>query len=242
MITVRAAQERHHVRRRKQEVWHTFQAGAGDVDDGFGVLRRFDEERIPPGGAISARANLDAEVMTYVREGVLTHEDSMGHCGVLQAGEFRLSTARRGVHQMASNASSRDSTQVFRIWLCKGGAELTPEPGQKRLGSADRRGMLCVVVSPDARRGSLRTNQDALICSALLDAGQHVAHELVPGRSAWLHLVRGEVTLGDVVLSTGDGAGFTAEHVVSLIAREASELLLVDVPEGPAVDRVSAAG
>ncbi len=78
-------------------------------------------------------------------------------------------------------------------------------------------------------KGSLRIHQDALICSALLDSGQHVVHELSRRRCAWLHVVRGEVTLGDVVLTTGDGAGVTADRAVSLTAREETEILLVDL-------------
>ena len=67
--------------------------------------------------------------------------------------------------------------------------------------------------------------------SALLDPGKHVVHELSQGRSAWLHLVQGAVTLGDIVLTTGDGAGFTAERAVSLTAREETEILLLDIGE-----------
>ena len=70
-----------------------------------------------------------------------------------------------------------------------------------------------------------------MLYSALLDCGQHVAHELVPGRGAWLHLVAGDVTFGDTVLTTGDGAGVTGERAVSLTAREVSEILLLDVDE-----------
>jgi redox-sensitive bicupin YhaK (pirin superfamily) len=63
----------------------------------------------------------------------------------------------------------------------------------------------------------------------LLNPGQHVVHELLPGRSAWLHLVQGNVTLGDIVLSTGDGVGLTAERALSLTTSEESEILLVDL-------------
>ena len=67
--------------------------------------------------------------------------------------------------------------------------------------------------------------------SAMLDPGQHVVHELSQGRSAWLHLVQGEVTLGDVVLTIGDGAGVTSERAVSFTAREETEILLLDLGE-----------
>jgi redox-sensitive bicupin YhaK (pirin superfamily) len=89
--------------------------------------------------------------------------------------------------------------------------------------------MLCVVASPDARSGSLRVHQDARMYSALLDPGQHLVHELAQGRSAWLHVVHGEVTQGEVVLTTGDGAGIVNERAVSITAQEQSEILLIDL-------------
>jgi hypothetical protein len=98
---------------------------------------------------------------------------------------------------------------------------------------AERRGLLCVVASPDGRTGSLHVHQDIRIYSTLLDAGQHVVHELRPGRGAWLHVVSGEATLGDLVLGTGDGVGLSGEPAVSFTAREATEILLVDLPAPP---------
>ena len=150
----------------------------------------------------------------------------MGRSGVIQAGEFQRMTAGRGLRHSETNASRTEWAHVFQIWLRPSEAGLEPGHEQKRFSAAERRGGLCVVASPDARRGSLRIHQDALVYSAMLDPGQHVIHELSQGRSAWLHLVQGEVTLGDIVLTTGDGAGVTAEPAVSLTAREETEILL----------------
>ena len=77
----------------------------------------------------------------------------------------------------------------------------------------------------------MRIHQNALMCSAVLDPGQHVVHELSQGRIAWLHVVEGEVTMGDIVLTTGDGAGITAERAVSLTAQSETEILLLDLGE-----------
>lgn len=233
MITLRRANERHHDRRRKQEVWHTFRADdrTDALAGGFGALETLDEDRLPPGAGVARHPHRDAEIVTYVREGALAHEDSMGRSGVLQAGEFQRMTAGRGIRHSETNASRTDWAHVFQIRLRPSEAGLEPGHEQKRFSAAQRRGGLCVVASPDARRGSLRIHQDALVYSAMLDPGQHVIHELPQGRSAWLHLVQGEVTLGDTVLTTGDGAGVTAEPAVSLTAREEAEILLVDVGE-----------
>jgi redox-sensitive bicupin YhaK (pirin superfamily) len=91
-----------------------------------------------------------------------------------------------------------------------------------------------VVASIKARRRSLRIHQDTLAYAALLDAGQHVIHELAEGRSAWLHIVQGQANLGDLLLSVGDGAGITAQRAVSFTAGEESEILLVDLGEARA--------
>jgi redox-sensitive bicupin YhaK (pirin superfamily) len=231
MLTLCRANERHPHRGRK-EVWHTFGPDAADARaGGFGALELLDEDRLPPGAGVPGHPRRDAEIVTYVREGALAHEDSMGRSGVIHAGEFQRLTAGRGLRHSETNASRADWAHVFQLWLRPSEAGLAPGHEQKRFSAAERRGGLCVVASPDARRGSLRIHQDALVYSALLAAGQHVIHELAQGRSAWLHVVQGEATLGDTVLTTGDGAGVTAEPAVSLTACEETEILLIDLGE-----------
>ena len=233
MITLRRAAERHHDRNRKLETWLTFepQDREGILSDGLGNIESVKESRLAPGARVPRASGRDAEILTYVCEGALAYENSLGSSGIVQAGEFQRVTAGRGLHRDRTNASRADWVHFFQIWLRPSEVDLDPGHDQKRFTSAQRRGGLCVVASPDARRGSLRIHQDALIYSALLDPGQHVVHELSQGRSAWIHLVQGEVTLGDLVLTTGDGAGVTAERAVSLTASEESEILLVDVGE-----------
>jgi redox-sensitive bicupin YhaK (pirin superfamily) len=231
MITLRRAAERHHDRRRKHEVWLTFD-GRDRTDplaDGFGALETLDEDRLSPGADLPLRPHRYAEIVTYVCRGALTCDDSLGRSGVIQAGEFRRTTTGRRSRYTETNASRTDWAHVFQLWLRPAEAELEPEREQKRFSTAERRGGLCVVASPDARRGSLRLHQDALLYSALLGPGKHVVHELLEGRSAWVHVVEGEITLGDLVLSSGDGAGLTAERAVSLTAREETEILLIDL-------------
>jgi redox-sensitive bicupin YhaK (pirin superfamily) len=231
LISLRRASERQHSRRGKREVWLTFDERdqTAEVADGFGTLEAIEEDRLPPGAIVPRHAHRDGEIITYVREGALAFTDTTGRSGVIHAGEFQTRSNRRGVRHRESNASRTEWAHVFQIWLRAAEGRLDPAAEQKRFSAAERRGALCVVASPDARRASLRIHQDALMYSALLDRGQHVVHELVVGRSAWLHLVRGEAALGDLVLGTGDGAGVSAERAVSLTAREETELFLLDL-------------
>ncbi len=231
---VRASRQRRHLRRRDHELWFTFDPqDGGQVAGGFGPLEALNEDRLQPGGKLPPQPFHETEIITYVREGALAHEDSVGHSGVVQSGEFLRRSARRGVRHRETNASHAESVHLFQIWLHPQGppAELGQE--QRRFCAADRRGLLCLVGSPDGRRGSLHIRQDVLIYSAMLDPGQHLAHDLGGGRRAWLHVVQGEASLGDQILTTGDGASISAEHVVSLTARTATEILLVDLAQEP---------
>jgi redox-sensitive bicupin YhaK (pirin superfamily) len=233
MITLRRAKERRHDRHPKRDVWFTFHPRdrADPRADRFGQLESLRESRLSPGTISSEDAYHDAEIVTYVREGALAYEDAPGRTGVIQAGEFQGTTAGRGIRRSEKNASRSSWAQVFQFLLAPSEPGLEPGHEQKRFSVAERRGGLCVVASADARRGSLRIHQDAVMCSAVLEPGQHVVHELSRGRIAWLHLVEGEATLGDFVLITGDGAGVTAERTVSLTAQSETEILLLDVGE-----------
>jgi quercetin 2,3-dioxygenase len=233
MLTLRRTGERHHDRRRKHEVWLTFDATNRNdpLADGFGALQILEEDRLSPGADLSRRPDRDGEIVTYVYSGALAYDDSTGRPGVMQAGEFRRTTARRGRPQHESNASRSDWAHVFQMWLRATQAAVESGHEQKRFSTAERRGELRVVASPDARRGSLRLDRNAVLYSAMIEPGRHVVHELSRGRSAWLHIVQGEATLGDLVLTTGDGVGLTAERAISFTARVQTEVLLVDLDD-----------
>ena len=236
MITLRRAKERRHVRRHNRDAWLTFypEDRSSALADGFGVLESLNEDRLSPGADVPIHPRRDAEIVTYVLEGTLAHEDATGRSDVVHAGEFQRVTVGHRIRHSETNASRTDWAHIFQIWLLPTEGGLEPGHEQKRFCAADRRGALCVVASPDGRNGSLRIHQDAVIFSAILDPGKHVVHELAPQRSAWLHVVRGEATLSDVVLNTGDGAGVTADRSVSLTAREETEILLLDLaPQRP---------
>jgi redox-sensitive bicupin YhaK (pirin superfamily) len=235
MITLRRHTERRHIQCGKQDRWLTFfpQEPPAPSTDDFGVLATLDEIRIPPGGGSASYPTEEAEIVTYVYRGALVQEDSSGSSGVVHAGEFQHMTLGRGIRHKETNASRTDWAHIFRISLRPSEVGLVGAQEQQRFAAAQRRNVLCIVASPDGRKGSLRISQDALIYSTVLDPGHHLIHELLPGRKAWLHLIYGEVTLQDVMMTQGDGGGVTIEPSVSLTAQENVELLLVDV--GPAV-------
>jgi redox-sensitive bicupin YhaK (pirin superfamily) len=238
MITLRRAKERLHVMRGKQDMWLTFypQDQPGPLADGFGFLAALDETRLPPVGCSGSHRRDESELITYVYRGALAQEDSTGRSGVIQTGEFQHMVIGRNFRHKERNASRTSWAHVFQITLhpSKIGFECARE--QKRFTAAQRRNIPCVVASRDGRKGSLQICQDAFIYSGILDPGHHLVHEILPGRSTWLHIVCGEAKLDDIVLAQGDGVGVTIEPSVSLTVQEKTEILLVDL--GPVPDSI----
>jgi hypothetical protein len=233
MIALRRAAERQHVLDGKREVWLTYfpEERSDPLADGFGDLGQLEESRLAPGAGGRPSPRQETEVVTFVLSGALAQEDSTGRSGVVRIDEFqRMSTGHRIRHN-ERNASQTEPAHVFRMSLRPPVAGLECSSEQKLFPLAQRRGLLCAVASPDGRKGSLRLHQDALIYTAILEPGQHQVHELAPGRIAWLHVVRGEIQFGDLVLVTGDGVGVTAEIAASFTARERSEILLLDLAD-----------
>jgi redox-sensitive bicupin YhaK (pirin superfamily) len=231
MIKLLRNSQRRHVQHGKHEVWHSLFAEdlPGPLESGFGSLLAFDELRLEPGASTEPHCEDETEIVTYVYKGALSQEDTEGNSGVIHTGEFqRMSTGRRIRHKETS-VSRTDRVHMFRMSLRAAQAGLDRGHEQKRFTEAQRRNLLWVVVSPDGRKGSLRIHQDVLVCSAIIDPGHHLVHELAPGRTAWLHVVFGELTLNDIVLTQGDGVGVTNERSISLTVQENTELLLVDL-------------
>lgn len=227
MISLRRSEDRHDIRRGLARHAMTFGAALAHerYRQRFHALVGLDEDRLPPGTSVRRRATRAAEVVTYVLEGAVSHGDSPR--ARLVAGEFQCWHVQRDGHYHG-NASSSARAHCFQISLRRqANAEAIVQ--QRRFPVGDRRDALRIVASPDGRDGSLRIAADALIYSATLQLGQHLAHELSPTRGVWLHIVTGEVRLGPLVLKTGDGCGVTNERVLSLTASAPAELLLIDL-------------
>lgn len=233
MITRRLARERSYSKRRKQETWQTFREPAEVPNRGFGALASLNEVRLRAGGAMTLESPHEGEILTYVHEGTLAYQDNLGRSGILQAGEFQCMTAGDHTRFDGTNPSRKQEAHVLQFWLGPSPTALEAKLEQQRFSAAERRGALHPVVSPDARKQSLRIQQDAVLFSGVFDPGQHVVHELHQGRRAWLQVIQGQLTLDDLVLDVGDGVGATSERSVSFTASSASEVLLLDLCAGP---------
>jgi redox-sensitive bicupin YhaK (pirin superfamily) len=233
MIALRRSELRNYARRPDREAWRSLTSlDPSDArSGGFGALERLNEEWLAPGVCVTFRFKHATELITYVQVGALIHEYGSARASVTRTGEFQCVALGPGLRHTERNASACDVAHVFRFSLRASQARLAPRLSQQRFSTADRRGSLCLVASPDAERGSLRIHQNALVYSALLDPGRHVVHALSPGRGAWLHVVSGAVRLVNFVLQAGDGAALTDERALSVTALTPTEILMFDLTE-----------
>jgi redox-sensitive bicupin YhaK (pirin superfamily) len=235
MITLRRDTDRRHVQLGDHDIWLSFYPHEPPASSAIDLraLAGFDEIQLAPVGIPALHPCPGSEIVSYVYKGALAQRDSAGIQGVVYAGEFQRLVRRQGASHEQTNASRTVRAQMFRISLGTSDTKPGGDQEKKRFAKAQRHNVLCVVASPDGRTGSLRLAHDALVYSSVLDPGQHLIHELLPGRNAWLHVIDGEATVQDIVLARGDGAGVTLEASISLTAQADTEILLIDLGPTP---------
>ena len=173
------------------------------------------------------------EIVTYVRDGAITHRDSMGNEGRTAAGDVQIMSAGTGLVHGEWNREA-EVTRIFQIWIIPDRRGAPPNWGAKRFPRATREAGFEVLASGrpgDAESGALPLNVDGAVMAATLKAGQSLALHLGPGRAAYLVPARGAVTLNGAPLNARDGAAIREERRVEIAATEDAELVLVEVAD-----------
>jgi quercetin 2,3-dioxygenase len=231
MIRVRKAADRGHALYDWLDTWHTFSFDTyyDPAHMGFRALRVINEDRVQPGSGFGKHGHRDMEIITYVLAGELEHRDSIGTGSVLHTGEFQRMSAGTGVEHSEFNPSTTESVHLYQIWLLPDKKGLTPSYEQRIFSETEKQGRLLLVASPDDD-GSLMIHQDARVFMSMLEADHEIGHELLPGRHAWLQVLRGAVNLNGQLLATSDGAAMSDETGLSIRATDSSEVMLFDLP------------
>ncbi|MEO1750482.1 pirin family protein [Thiofaba sp. EF100] len=232
MITLRRADDRGRARFGWLDSHHSFSFGQyyDPEQMGWGPLRVINDDRVMPGAGFSTHGHSNMEIISYVLEGALQHRDSTGSGSVIRPGEVQLMSAGRGIMHSEYNPSATEEVHFLQIWIEP--ERRGTEPGyQQRAFPADELvGRLRLIASPDGRHGSLTMKQDALLYAGLLDGGEVVEHTLAPGRRAYVHLARGELTLNGQQMRAGDGAKIAEEARLVFAEGKDAEFLLFDLP------------
>jgi redox-sensitive bicupin YhaK (pirin superfamily) len=231
MIAIRQATARGHAHHGWLDTYHTFSfAGYRDpAHMGFRALRVINEDTVQPGQGFGEHPHNDMEIVTYVLEGALAHQDSMGNGEVVRAGEFQRMSAGTGITHSEFNPSRDEPVHLYQIWLFPIRKGIEPSYEQKRFAEEERRNRLQLVASHDAAEGSLLIHQDVQIYLSTLDNEQQVTHTLGDGRHAWLQVLHGAVSLNGQHLKAGDGAAISGERLVVMQANGTAEVMLFDL-------------
>jgi len=232
MITIRKGVDRGHANHGWLQSHHTFSFADYHHPDhmGYRALRVINEDKIAPSAGFPPHSHRDMEIITYVLEGGVAHQDSTGGGGVIRPGEVQYMGAGTGVTHSEYNASKTEPLHLYQIWLLPNAKNLKPGYAQKAFG-AERDGVLRLVASRDGREGSLKINQDVSLYASILDEGAEVEHRFAKGRYGWLQVARGGLEVGGAMMQAGDGAKIDAESVLHLKAlAPRTELLLFDLP------------
>jgi redox-sensitive bicupin YhaK (pirin superfamily) len=231
MITIRKADQRGHFDHGWLNTCHTF--SFGDYHDpaqmGFRSLRVINEDRVRPGMGFGKHGHRDMEILSYVLEGSLEHQDSMGNGSIIRPGDVQRMTAGTGVTHSERNPSPDEGVHFLQIWILPERSGLQPGYEQKNFPPSLRDGQLRLVASHDGRDDSLTIHQDADLFIANLGAGASVRHSFSAGRSGWLQVARGEAEIGGQRLSAGDGASISGEKSAEIRGVEDVEILLFDL-------------
>jgi hypothetical protein len=233
MISIRKSEERGHADHGWLDSHHTFSfANYHDPKHmGFRSLRVINEDRVAPGRGFGSHGHRDMEILSYVLEGSLAHKDNMGHEEVLGPNEIQRMSAGTGVMHSEFNPSSTDPVHFFQIWLEPASTGTPSSYEQIRFDPQEKQGKLKLLAAPDGGAGVATINQDARVFVAELAQGQEIGYPLGSKRHAWLHVVRGGVTLNGTTLHAGDAAAVDREEKLTVTGEQAepSEILLFDL-------------
>jgi redox-sensitive bicupin YhaK (pirin superfamily) len=233
MISIRKSEERGHADHGWLDSHHTFSfANYHDPKHmGFRSLRVINEDRVAPGRGFGSHGPRDMEILSYVLEGSLAHKDNMGHEEVLGPNEIQRMSAGTGVMHSEFNPSSTDPVHFFQIWLEPASTGTPSSYEQIRFDPQEKQGKLKLLAAPDGGAGVATINQDARVFVAELAQGQEIGYPLGSKRHAWLHVVRGGVTLNGTTLHAGDAAAVDREEKLTVTGEQAepSEILLFDL-------------
>jgi redox-sensitive bicupin YhaK (pirin superfamily) len=234
MLIVRKATERGVTKTDWLTSYHSF--SFGDYRDqrfmGFGPLRVINDDVIAPDSGFPEHPHWNAEIISYVMSGHMTHRDSMGTEYTLSPGEFQVMTTGSGVTHSEFNASLDESVRLIQIWLWPDQRDLPPQWAQKVFQPANGLQLIAAPakkIATDEVSHVLPIHQDALLYRLCLSAGDTIALTHSADRQMYLHLLIGRARVADQTLDEGDAVGFDQDADVHALVN--MEALLFDLPK-----------
>jgi redox-sensitive bicupin YhaK (pirin superfamily) len=231
MLYLRKSQDRGYADHGWLKSFHSFSfAGYHDPKFmGWGNLRVINEDWVAPGMGFGKHGHRNMEIISYVVEGELAHQDSMGNVESIPPGDVQRMSAGSGVMHSEFNHAKDQTTHLLQIWIEPNVLEIDPSYEQKTIPSTDKDGKLCLVASPEGSHGAVKIFADAKVYAGLFNGSQTAQLQLNPNRKGYLHLVRGSVEVNGQQLHTGDALLIENESTLQIDKGSDAEVLFFDL-------------
>jgi quercetin 2,3-dioxygenase len=231
MLTLRKSEDRGHANHGWLDSYHSFSfASYHDPEHmGYGPLRVINEDRVQAGAGFGTHGHRDMEIISYVLDGALAHQDSMGNGSAIVPGDVQRMSAGSGVRHSEHNHSQSGTTHFLQIWIEPKFTGIKPSYEQKHFSADEKRGRLRLIVSPDGRDGSVSMNQDAFLHAGLFDGTESAELTIAVSRRGYVHVARGSVSVNGQHLRAGDALK-TGAGTIRIEGGEAAEVLVFDLP------------
>ncbi|WP_332743304.1 pirin family protein [Hydrogenophaga sp.] len=195
---------------------------------GWGPLRVWNDDTIAPGTGFPPHAHANMEIITYVREGAITHQDNLGNKGRTEAGDVQVMSAGTGIRHSEYNQEP-GVTKIFQIWIMPDDRGQPPSWGAKPFPKGDRSGSFVALASGmPGDEDALPIRTAARVLGASLKAGESTEYHLGRGRRGYLVPATGAVQVDGVTLEARDGAAISDVETLRVTALSDAELVLVD--------------
>ena len=196
---------------------------------GWGTLRVWNDDEIAAHSGFPTHPHRDMEIITYVRQGAITHKDSLGNQGRTEAGDVQVMSAGTGIAHSEYNLED-STTKIFQIWIEPNQSGLPPSWGSKPFPRGERAGTFITLASGFAEdQDALPIRTPARMAAATLQAGQSTEYPLGASRKAYLVAASGSIEVNGVSAQARDGVAVSDVEVIRVTAIEDSEVILVDV-------------
>ena len=196
---------------------------------GFRDLRVINQDWIAKDSGFPAHPHRDMEIITYVLQGQVEHQDSLGNVGQIKAGEIQVMHAGTGIRHAEYNPSKTEDLQLFQVWIQPDTVGVKPGYTQQSFRREEKLNTLRLLVSNDGRDDSQKIHQDADMYASVLEPGKTLEFKLRPERGVWLQLAEGELEVSGKVLKAGDGLAVEDEEILRIKALKETEFLLFDL-------------
>lgn len=228
MLQIRKAAERGNGSFEWLESYHTF-SFASYYDPKhihFSHLRVINEDFIAPNKGFGKHPHDNMEILTYVLKGRVAHQDSMGNQTEVKAGEFQIMSAGSGIHHAEINPDSVETLHLYQIWIIPNQKDVTPRYSQAKF--ADKEGGT-LILSPNAENGSFKVYQNMKLWRYQYPKAKTTQLVLEPNRRYWLQMIKGNLTINDISLTTSDAISIQQENFVNISTQSEVEFLLFDL-------------